>query len=51
MKISTILEHIDCGHMALPNFQRGYLCNRDRVRARVVPGRFRAILQQAMEAA
>ncbi len=24
MKISTILDHIDSGHMALPKFQRGY---------------------------
>jgi hypothetical protein len=24
MKISTILDHIDSGHMALPEFQRGY---------------------------
>jgi hypothetical protein len=23
MKISTILDHIDSGHMALPEFQRG----------------------------
>jgi hypothetical protein len=26
MKISTILDHIDSGHMALPEFQRGYRC-------------------------
>ena len=32
MKISTILEHIDSGHMALPEFQRGYVWNRDQVR-------------------
>jgi uncharacterized protein with ParB-like and HNH nuclease domain len=32
MKISTILDHIDSGHMALPEFQRGYVWNRDRVR-------------------
>ena len=25
MKISTILDHIDSGHMALPEFQRGYV--------------------------
>ena len=25
MKISTILDHIDSGHMALPEFQRGIL--------------------------
>lgn len=33
MKISTILHHIDSGHMALPEFQRGYVWNRDQVRA------------------
>ncbi len=33
MKISTILDHIDTGHMALPEFQRGYVWNRDQVRA------------------
>lgn len=32
MKISTILEHIDSGHMALPEFQRGYVWNREQVR-------------------
>ena len=31
-KISTILDHIDSGHMALPEFQRGYVWNRDQVR-------------------
>ena len=51
MKISAILEHIDCGHVALPDFKRGYVCNRDRVRTRLVPCRFRAILHRAMEAA
>ena len=35
MKISTILDHIDSGHMALPEFQRGYVWNRDQVRERV----------------
>lgn len=25
MKISTILDHIDNGHMALPEFKRGYV--------------------------
>jgi hypothetical protein len=30
MKISTILDHIDNGHMALPEFQRGYVWNRDK---------------------
>lgn len=33
MKVSTILDHIDSGHMALPEFQRGYVWNRDQVRA------------------
>lgn len=32
MKISMILDHIDSGHMALPEFQRGYVWNRDQVR-------------------
>jgi uncharacterized protein with ParB-like and HNH nuclease domain len=32
MKISTILDHIDSGHMALPEFQRGYVWNGDQVR-------------------
>ncbi len=32
MKISTILDHIDNGHMVLPEFQRGYVWNRDQVR-------------------
>src|SRR5690242_11089682 len=32
MKISTILDHIDSGHMSLPEFQRGYVWNRDQVR-------------------
>ncbi|MCA9786517.1 MAG: DUF262 domain-containing protein, partial [Candidatus Cloacimonetes bacterium] len=33
MQISTILDHIDSGYMALPEFQRGYVWNRDQVRA------------------
>ncbi|HMQ87902.1 MAG TPA: DUF262 domain-containing protein [Flavilitoribacter sp.] len=33
MKISTILDHIDSGHMALPEFQRGYVWNTGQVRA------------------
>ncbi|MBI3090487.1 MAG: DUF262 domain-containing protein [Candidatus Tectomicrobia bacterium] len=33
MKVSTILDHIDNGHIALPEFQRGYVWNRDQVRA------------------
>ena len=32
MRISMILDHIDNGHMALPEFQRGYVWNRDQVR-------------------
>ena len=31
MKISTILDHIDIGHMALPEFQRGYVWNGKQV--------------------
>ena len=33
MKISTILDYIDNGYIALPTFQRGYVWNRDQVRA------------------
>ena len=32
MKISTILDQIDLGFMALPEFQRGYVWNREQVR-------------------
>ena len=32
MKIATILDHVDTGHIALPVFQRGYVWNRDQVR-------------------
>lgn len=32
MKISTILDHIDSGHMALPELRRGYVWNRDQAR-------------------
>jgi len=32
MKISTVPDHIDIGHMALPEFQRGYVWNRKQVR-------------------
>ncbi len=32
VKISIILNYIDSGHMALPEFQRGYVWNRDQVR-------------------
>ncbi len=42
MKISTILDHIDSGHMALPEFQRGYVWGRDQVR-----GLFRLALSPA----
>ena len=33
MKISTILDHIDNGHIVLPEFQRGFVWNRDQVRS------------------
>jgi hypothetical protein len=32
MRISTVLDQIDLGAMALPEFQRGYVWNRDQVR-------------------
>ena len=32
MQVSTILDQIDLGSMALPEFQRGYVWNRDQVR-------------------
>jgi len=32
MKITTNLDQIDLGSMALPEFQRGYVWNRDQVR-------------------
>lgn len=32
LKIQTILDQIDLGAMALPEFQRGYVWNRDQVR-------------------
>ena len=32
MKIGTILDQIDLGAMALPEFQRGYVWNREQVR-------------------
>lgn len=32
MKISTVFNHIDSGHMALPEYQRGYVWNRDQIR-------------------
>jgi hypothetical protein len=33
MKISTLLDYIDSGHITLPEFQRGYVWNRDQVRS------------------
>ncbi len=32
MRVATILDSIDAGSMALPEFQRGYVWNRDQVR-------------------
>lgn len=32
MNIATLIEHIDLGQLALPEFQRGYVWNRDQVR-------------------
>ena len=32
MNLSTILDQIDLGSIALPEFQRGYVWNRDQVR-------------------
>ena len=32
MKISVILDQIDIGSIALPEFQRGYVWNHDQVR-------------------
>ncbi len=32
MKVSTVLDSIDLGNMALPEFQRGYVWNREQVR-------------------
>lgn len=32
MEISTILDQIDLGAIALPAFQRGYVWNRNQVR-------------------
>lgn len=32
MKVSSILDHIDSGFIVLPEFQRGYVWNRDQVR-------------------
>lgn len=33
MKISTILDNVEFGQLALPEFQRGYVWSRDQVRA------------------
>ena len=33
MKVSTILDFIDSDQIALPEFQRGYVWNRDQVRS------------------
>ncbi len=33
MKLSTILDQIDLGSIALPEFQRGYVWNCDQVRS------------------
>jgi hypothetical protein len=35
MKIAAILDQIDLGSIALPEFQRGYVWNRDQVRGLV----------------
>lgn len=35
MRISTVLDQIENGQMALPEFQRGYVWNRDQVRGLV----------------
>jgi hypothetical protein len=32
VKVSTILAQVDLGSLALPEFQRGYVWNRDQVR-------------------
>ena len=32
-KVSTLLDHIDIGHIVLPVFQRGYVWNRDQVKS------------------
>jgi len=35
MKISTLLDQIEFGQIVLPEFQRGYVWNRDQVRGLV----------------
>ncbi len=37
MKIQTLLNQIDFGHIALSEFQRGAVWNRDHVDDRAVP--------------
>jgi uncharacterized protein with ParB-like and HNH nuclease domain len=32
MKVSTILDQVDMGSITLPEFQRGYVWNREQVR-------------------
>ncbi|HMQ27870.1 MAG TPA: DUF262 domain-containing protein, partial [Acidimicrobiales bacterium] len=32
MKISTLLDNVEFGQLALPEFQRGYVWSRDQVR-------------------
>lgn len=32
MKVSTILDNVEFGQLALPEFQRGYVWSRDQVR-------------------
>ena len=36
MNITTILDQIDMGSIALPEFQRGYVWNRDQVRGLMI---------------
>jgi uncharacterized protein with ParB-like and HNH nuclease domain len=31
-KVSTLLDHVDSGALLLPEFQRGYVWNREQVR-------------------
>jgi hypothetical protein len=37
MQVQTILDQIDIGAMALPEFQRGYVWNREQVRGLMCP--------------
>jgi hypothetical protein len=50
MKISTVLDHIDSGHMALPEFQRSYVWNRDQVPVAVLLNEDAATIRIASEA-